>query len=123
MDVLKLDSGAPNTYLKQDDMTYISKVTKILGPSSIYLADTSYIIPTHVGHLILHLNLSTTAQTVTIVPGLTNSSLFSIGKVCSDNCAIFITKTRLHAIENVKYCSRNTVIKSIGCGLYHCLKN
>ena len=87
---MKADSGATKTYLKPAHMNYLKKITTLLDPTKIYLPGSTCLTPTVSGVLDLHPNLSEKAQEAKIVPGLSNSSLFSIGQACDEGCyAIF----------------------------------
>ena len=97
---MKADSGATKTYLKPAHTTYLKKVTKLLDPQDIYLPDNTSLTPTHTGVLDLHPSLPDEAQLARVVPGLSNSSLFSIGQACDEGCYATFSESHLHIIRD-----------------------
>jgi len=99
---MKADSGATKTYLKPEHMTYLKKVTMLLDPNKVYLPDNTSLTPTHGGVLDLHPDLPQSAQEARVVPGLSNSSLFSIGQACDEGCYAIFSATHLKIIRDNK---------------------
>ena len=48
----------------------------------------------------MHPHLTQTAKSGYIVPGLKNSSLLSIGKLCDDHCTVIFTKKYLFVFKH-----------------------
>ena len=80
-------------------MTYLKQVTMLLDPTKIYLPDNTSLTPTHSGVLDLHPSLTQEAR---VVPGLSNSSLFSIGQVCDEGCYAIFSASHLQIIRDGK---------------------
>ena len=52
------------------------------------------------GILPLHDLLSTTVKQASVLEGLSNASLLSIGQLCDDNCIAIFDKQNLHVFKN-----------------------
>ena len=81
-------------------MTYLKKITTLLDPTKIYLPNNTCLTPTVSGVLNLHPNLPEKAQEAKVVPGLSNSSLFSIGQACDEGCYAIFSKEHLQIIRD-----------------------
>ena len=99
---MKANSGATKMYLKPVHMTYLKKVTTLLDPNKIYFPDSTILTPTHAGELDLHPSLPNKSQQASIVPGLSNFSLFSIGQAYNERCYALFSSTHLHIIRDGK---------------------
>ena len=91
---LKEDSGATQKYVKPDHMPYLKK-TKLLDPTEIYLPDNTSLTPTVSSILNLYPKLPNKAQEERVVPGLSNSSLFSIRQACNESFYAIFSSTHL----------------------------
>ena len=74
----------------------------LLDPNKIYLPDNTSLTPTHGGVLDLHPKLPQNAQEARVVPGLSNSSLFSIGQACDEGCYAIFSATHLKIVRDNK---------------------
>ena len=81
-------------------MSYLKKIMNLLDPTKIYLPDNTSLAPTVSGILNLHPKLPDKAQEARVVPGLSNSSLFSIGQDCDEGCYTIFSSTHLQIIRN-----------------------
>ena len=64
--------------------------------------DNTSITSSGTGHLPLHPSIIATGNHVMILPGLKSSSLLSLGRLCDDDCNIFLSKHHLHTIKDGK---------------------
>ena len=96
--ILKGDSGATNHYVAPND---VSLLTNVRNNSSINvsLPNGSILESTKTGTLPFA-NLSSTATEAHILPGLSNTSLLSLGQLADDGCIILLTKTHLKVLKN-----------------------
>ena len=69
------------------------------GPT-VTLPNNEKISSTEQGKLPLHSDLSSTALTAAILPGLQSSSLISLGQLCDDNCDILLNKKSLFVMKD-----------------------
>ena len=101
--ILKADSGASDHYIKSDHMTYLKKVTNLHNTTTpINLPNNTILHPSHKGELPFAPQLSNESKIAKIVPGLTNASLFSIGKACDDGCIAMFSKQLFTLFKNNK---------------------
>ena len=97
--VLKADTGASKHYIKQTDKNLLSNITPC-SHAQVTLPNKMTIQASTSGSLPLPVNSS--AKTAYILPGLTNSSLLSIGQLCDDDCTAIFTKTAMTIYKNAK---------------------
>ena len=83
-------------------MTYLKKVMKLLDQQSIYLPKNTSLTPTYTGVLDLHPSLPDKLQEARVVPGLSISSLFSVGQACDEGCYAIFSESHLHIIRDGK---------------------
>ena len=103
----KIDSGASSNYIHPEDAHILEQVTKQPGPP-VTLPDAGVIKPTHKGILPLSAELSNTAKTATVLPGLKSGSLISTGKICDDDNMVIFDKDSVKAIPH-----SNEVVQAI----------
>ena len=89
--IAKGNSGATSHYWRDIDRKYLTDVNISPGPT-VTLPNNEKISSTEQGRLPLHSNLSSTAITAAILPGLQSSSLISLGQLCDDDCDILLNK-------------------------------
>ena len=74
----------------------------VLYPTDIYLPDNISLTPTHTGILNLYPFLLDKAQKARVIPGSSNSSLFSVRQACNEGCYAVFLDTHLHVIHDYK---------------------
>jgi len=104
--VLKADSGATSNYIRVKDSKYISDITRFNGPL-VYQPDKTTLKISQRGSLNLS-NKLTTANKANILPGLTNSSLLSVGTLCNDGCIAIFTKDHFFVLKNLQLILKGT---------------
>ena len=77
-------------------------MTKLLDPQDIYLLNNTSLTPTHTCVINIHSSLTDKAQEARIIPGLSNSSLFSIGQACDEGWYANFSEKHLHIIRDGK---------------------
>ena len=87
----KGDSAASDHYWREQDAHVLSGIEDSLGPS-VLIPNGETIASTKKGIVPLSQHLSTEASTAKILPGLSSASLVSIGKLCDDDCKVFLDK-------------------------------
>ena len=80
----KADSGASKHYIRELDEDLLDNVVVDDGPA-VTLPDKSILKSNKSGFIPVP-QLSQKARQAHIIPGLTNSSLLSMGQLCDDNC-------------------------------------
>jgi hypothetical protein len=116
----KADSGASSHYFMSKDQTILTDLrTTPFGPTVMLPNSTSNIQATHLGQLPFHPSFSEKAKTAHILDDITNSSLFSIGQLCDDNCIAVLDK-KLIKIFKSKKCILEWPheTKQMACGTY-----
>ena len=96
--ILKGDSGATNHYISSNDAQILQNVS----PNStinVTLPNNASLNSTAIGQLPVP-KLSTYASTAHVLPGLSNTSLLSLGQLADDNCLILLDKQMLHVFKN-----------------------
>ena len=97
--VLKGDSGATSHYIKESEATLLASRTSTNGPK-VTLPDGLTLQGSEKGHLPLSTKLTSISTTATVMPGMTNASLLSLGQLCDDNCSILLNKKNLYALKD-----------------------
>ena len=97
----KGDSAASDHYWREQDAHVLSGIEDSLGPS-VLIPNGETIASTKKGIVPLSQHLSTEASTAKILPGLSSASLVSIGKLCDDDCKVFLDKKILIAVKEDK---------------------
>ena len=90
----KGDSAASNHYWREQDAHIISNIQQSIGPSVI-IPNSATIASTKKGILPLSRHLTTEGATAKILPGISSASLVSMGKLCNDDCKVFLDKQYL----------------------------
>ena len=99
--IAKADSGATANYWREEDMKCLTNVKHVIGPS-VQLPNGNSIQANQEGYLHLSKDLNTVTKKVTILPELKSASLLSLGKLCDDNCNIFLDKNSMKVTKNNK---------------------
>ena len=99
--IAKADSGATANYWREEDMKCLTNVKHVIGPS-VQLPNGNSIQANQEGYLHLSKDLNTVKKKVTILPELKSASLLSLGKLCDDNCNIFLDKNSMKVTKNNK---------------------
>lgn len=99
---MKVDSGATKTYLKPEHMTYLKNVTTLLDSNKVFLPNNTSLTPTQSGVVDFYPALPQKSQEARVVPGLSKSSLFSIGQACDEGCYAIFSATHLQIIRDGK---------------------
>ena len=90
--ILKADSGATKHFLKQVHAYLLRNLIPLQNGPKALLPNKTVITPSHSGNLPFSKSLSDKATQALIYPGITNSSLLSIGQLCDDDCVAIFTK-------------------------------
>ena len=98
---LKADSGASKHFVTSRDKPILSHVSKSTS-TAVVLPNRTALASNTVGTLNLHPNISAKASQAHILPGLTNSSLLSIGQLCDDGCIAIFHKLHLNIYKNAQ---------------------
>ena len=77
----------------------MQNITPVDGPS-VTLPNNAILKSNEEGDIPLSPLLSNNARKASIIPGLTSSSLISLGQIVDDNCTIILDKKKLVAIKN-----------------------
>ena len=91
--ILKADSGASKSFIKQNDAHILTNLKKEKGPV-VALPDMSLLTATQQGGLPIN-GLSDEAKKTYVLPGLHSTSLLSLGQVCDDGCNVILTKDKI----------------------------
>ena len=105
MITLKADSGATSHYIRPEEASILTNVKNVNGPN-VYQPDQTTLKITKQGTLNLSPEFGIEAQEANILPGLSNASLLSIGKLCNDGCTAVFTKHNFFIIKN-----QNVILK------------
>ena len=93
----KADSGVSNHYWQPQDVTSLNNIKSDPFGPCVKLPDNSLIRATQTGQVNLHTNqLSTKAQSASILPHLKNASLISIGQLTDDNCITVLDQDEIN---------------------------
>ena len=95
-----LDSGASSHYLRPVDSTAASNLLYDPDGSTVTLPNASTITANHLAQLPLSNKLSPQAQQAHVLPGLTNSSLISVGKMCDDDCDVIFRRNEVQVLKD-----------------------
>ena len=91
--VLKADSGASKSFIRQQDEHILQNLNIKPGPI-VALPDMSIFQATKSGSLPIP-GLSKSAATAHVLPGLKSTSLLSLGQLCDDGCDIHLNKINI----------------------------
>ena len=95
----KGDSATSDHYWREQDAHVLSDIQDSLGPS-VLIPNGATIASTKKGTLPLSNHLTTEGSTAKILPGLSSASLVSLGKLCDDDCKVFLDKKNLIAVKD-----------------------
>ena len=98
-EIMKADSGASRTYLKEAHKDFLKKHQSLRHGPAATLPDGTQINATSQGNLPLHTSLDIQAL---VYPHLTNESLLSIGQLCNQGCIAIFEKEHLYIMKNGK---------------------
>ena len=98
-DIMKADSGASRTYLREKHIKYLKYVKLLTNGPKATLPNNTIIQASVQGRLPLHNYLSPISL---VYPDLNNESLLSIGQLCDDDCIAIFDKKYLSIIKNKK---------------------
>ena len=76
--MLKADSGATKTYIRESDIDIVTNIKNINTKRSVMMPNNVSAIVSHVGTLNISPNLSNIATEASILPGLKTASLLGI---------------------------------------------
>lgn len=96
--VTKADSGATNHYIRECDASVLDNVRPVHGPI-VNLPNDETLQSIAQGVIPLP-GISPTGRNSHILPGLTSSSLLSMGQLCDDGCEIQLTKSKIRIYKN-----------------------
>ena len=99
--LMKADTGASGHYIaaKDSHKSGIKNLRKTKNPKLVQLPNEDLIQSTHELNLdIPHVSPQSTYAIV--FPGITSSSLLSIGKLCDDDCTAIFTKKDMKLVKN-----------------------
>ena len=91
------DTGATNTFFKNNHKPYLQNVKKLSNGPTAALPNNTRINASHEGTLNLHPKLK--LKTL-IFPNLKNESLLSIGQLCDQNCRAIFDKYKMHILKD-----------------------
>ena len=97
--IAKADSGASNSYWREEDKEILKNITRVDGPS-VTLPNNSTLKSNEEGDIPLSPLLSNNAKKASIIPGLMSSSLISLGQIVDDDCTFILDKKKLVAVKN-----------------------
>ena len=100
--IAKLDSGATQTYIKQQHQHLLLQQLQLHNGPVAMLPNETSIQASTVGKLPLHHSLSNKAQQAYMFPKLTNESLISVGQICDDDCVVIFTKNDVKILKQDK---------------------
>ena len=83
---------------RPQDTHCLKNLRKYSGPSVI-LRDADTLSPSQQGTIEISPDLSSLAQTATVLPNLRSSSLISLGQICDSNCTIVMNHKKLYAAK------------------------
>ena len=98
---LKADSGASKHFLKQIDAHILANRHHGVG-TSVLLPNKEELHTTSAGTLPLSSVLPQKATLAHVLPGMSNSSLLSIGQLCDADCWALFNKKYLHVFHNAR---------------------
>ena len=104
----KADSGASKHYLKINDMHVLTHMTDVAKSRQVTLPNNEKIEITKEGILPLNLKISAEGRKASVLPGLQNTSLLSLGQLCDDDCTIALSKSDMKVYKN-----NNLILKGI----------
>ena len=98
---MKADSGASKYFVKEDEKMILSSIqedtsTVVILPNKMELNTST------VGTLPLSPALTPKAVKANVLPGMTNSSLLSIGQLCDNDCIALFHKKYLHIYKSAQ---------------------
>ena len=99
LDILKADTGASSTFLKQEHKKYINHPINIQNGPQVHLPDNTTLTPTLKGSITLNDSLTMNSF---LLPGMKNESLLSVGQLCDQGCIAVFTKNDLQVFHNNK---------------------
>ena len=94
------DSGASSNYLRPTDTACATNIIADTNGPTVTLPNNSTITADRIAQLPLSSKLSTKAQQAHVLPGLTNASLLSVGKLCDDDCDVIFRQHDMHVLKN-----------------------
>ena len=97
--IAKADSGASHNYWRDEDKVILKNITLVNGPT-VTLPNNLTLKSVEEGVIPLSPLLSNQATKASIIPGLTSSSLISLGQIADDGCTILLNKKKLFAIKD-----------------------
>jgi len=98
--MLKADSGATKTYIRESDIDIVKNVKNINTKRNVMMPNNVSVTVSHVGTLNISPTLSNIATEASILPGLKTASLLSIGQLCDDNCNVTFDKNKMEVYKN-----------------------
>ena len=96
--VAKADSGATNHYIRDCDAAILKNIRIFKGPT-VQLPNDETLQSKAQGELSIP-TISQVGRNSHILPGLTSSSLLSMGQLCDDGCEIKLTKSDIKIFKN-----------------------
>ena len=96
--IVKGDSGATKHYWRPKDKRVLNGIKEFQGPS-VTLPNNANIKSAEKGNIPLSSKLTKTAKDASILPGLENSSLISLGQLRNDDREILLNKDLLFVIK------------------------
>jgi len=102
--IFKADSGASKHYLRDSDAAILTNLENIVTPRRVILPNNESIKITKQGTLPLSDNITMDGRKASVLPGLKNASLLSLGQLCDNDCKIILQK------ENMTVYKNNTII-------------
>jgi len=104
--VFKADSGASKHYVRIKDAHALTNMTDVTAIRKVVLPNNDTIAVTKQGILPINPSISPARRQASVLPGLANTSLLSLGQLCDDNCTIALTKC------DMKVYKKNSMIMS-----------
>ena len=96
---MKADTGASRNFLKEEDITKLVNVHKLIDGPIVILLNSVLIKATHKCLLRLHDTLSNQLKEALVYPGITNESLISIGQIYDNNCLGLFSKKNINILK------------------------
>ena len=97
--ITKADSGATRHYFTLQDAHTLQNLSNTPGPV-VALPNNNTFASTQQGYLPCTTKLSKSAKQAHVFPGLRNTSLISLEKLCDDNCWIILNKNSIYVLKN-----------------------
>ena len=98
--VFKADSGASKHYVRIKDAHALTNMTDVTAIRKVVLPNNDTIAVTKQGILPMNHGISPAGRKASVLPGLKNTSILSLGQLCDDNCTIALTKCDMKVYKN-----------------------